>query len=164
MTICPVCKIDKDNSEFYKSSSRSTGIQYLCKKCSNIKVTAGHKIKYDANPEKYRKLARERYKLNQVRYSANNRARAWQRKVDTLTYYSGGTPTCNCCGEKEIKFLTIDHINGLSVEEKKHSRNRGGHTFYSKLKKQGYPSGYQVLCYNCNCAKGFYGQCPHRES
>ena len=32
------------------------------------------------------------------------------------------------------------------------------------LKKLGYPKdGYQLLCHNCNCAKGWYGACPHTE-
>ena len=27
-----------------------------------------------------------------------------------------------------------------------------------------YPPGYQVLCHNCNLAKGFYGSCPHQKT
>ena len=25
-----------------------------------------------------------------------------------------------------------------------------------------YPDGFQVLCHNCNMAKGIYGKCPHK--
>jgi hypothetical protein len=73
----------------------------------------------------------------------------------------GGTK-CICCNETEIRFLTIDHINGGGS---KHRAEIGhGKTIYSWLKNNGYPNGYQVLCYNCNCAKGFYGECPHETA
>jgi ribosomal protein L37AE/L43A len=164
LVYCPECKEKKLKSEFHKDSGRSTGIQYQCKKCKNRLSAAAHKVQYDLDPEKWRAIARERYQKNKVRYSANNRTRAWQRKVNTLTHYSHGTPVCACCGETEIKFLSLDHVNGLSPEEKAKGRHRtGGHSFYSKLKVQGYPTGYQVYCYNCNCAKGFYGKCPHQR-
>jgi hypothetical protein len=33
-----------------------------------------------------------------------------------------------------------------------------------KVKAAGYPKDrYQLLCHNCNMAKGFYGLCPHQE-
>ncbi len=41
--------------------------------------------------------------------------------------------------------------------------NPGGSVLYSWLKKQGYPPGFQVLCHNCNLAKGYYGACPHQN-
>jgi hypothetical protein len=31
------------------------------------------------------------------------------------------------------------------------------------LKRRGFPPGHQVLCHNCNMAKQFYGQCPHKK-
>jgi len=34
---------------------------------------------------------------------------------------------------------------------------------YRWLKKQGYPKGYQVLCFNCNFASA-WGVCPHQET
>jgi len=27
---------------------------------------------------------------------------------------------------------------------------------------QGYPTGFRVLCHNCNQAIGLYGYCPHK--
>lgn len=30
-------------------------------------------------------------------------------------------------------------------------------------RKNNYPKGFQVLCHNCNLAKGFYGKCPHQK-
>jgi hypothetical protein len=41
---------------------------------------------------------------------------------------------------------------------------RGGVRFYSWLRRNNYPEGYQVLCFNCNIAKGLYGVCPHQAA
>lgn len=83
-------------------------------------------------------------------------------KIEVFTHYSNGTPKCTCCGETEIKFLSIDHINGGGG---KHIRKikRFGSSFYQWLKQYNYPSGYQVLCMNCNFAKGHFGECPHKQ-
>jgi hypothetical protein len=31
------------------------------------------------------------------------------------------------------------------------------------LAKHGYPDTFQLLCHNCNLARGFYGTCPHQR-
>lgn len=68
---------------------------------------------------------------------------------------------CACCGETEPKFLTIDHINGGgNVQRKK--LGKSGFVMYKWLIKNNFPDGFQLLCYNCNCAKGFFGECPHQ--
>ncbi len=78
-----------------------------------------------------------------------------------MTYYSGGSVACVCCGESEMLFLSLDHIHGGGNEDRK---VRGsGVKLYTKLRKAGYPGGFQVLCFNCNMAKGSFGTCPHKE-
>jgi hypothetical protein len=69
---------------------------------------------------------------------------------------------CECCGEAEPRFLTIDHIRGNGQEDK---RNIGsGNKLYRSLKRRGFPrDGLRLLCYNCNCARGQFGVCPHEE-
>jgi hypothetical protein len=57
--------------------------------------------------------------------------------------------------------LSIDHVNGGGTEQRRTGMK--GSIFYRWLKKEGYPRGYQVLCHNCNQAKGFYGECPHQR-
>lgn len=38
-----------------------------------------------------------------------------------------------------------------------------GWNFYRWLKNNGFPKkDFQLLCFNCNCAKGFFGMCPHK--
>ena len=89
------------------------------------------------------------------------RLRAIRFKV--LNHYGGIPPKCQCCEEKEIKFLSIDHINGGGNKHRKTITKSGkGGNMHWWLLKHNFPKGFQVLCHNCNMAKGFYGNCPHK--
>jgi hypothetical protein len=89
--------------------------------------------------------------------SAYSRARRQRLRVEVIRHYGG---RCACCGEKRYEFLTIDHINGKGgAHRKRLARNR----VHLWLWSHGYPKGFQVLCFNCNCAKGIYGVCPHKR-
>ena len=88
--------------------------------------------------------------LGRKRYNVKQR-----NKV--LEYYGN---YCHCCGENEIKFLSIDHINGGGTKHRKQIGG-GGTSLYLWLIKNNFPIGFQILCYNCNMAKGLYGKCPH---
>lgn len=38
-----------------------------------------------------------------------------------------------------------------------------GDKLFAYLKRAGYPPGYQVLCFNCNCGRAKRGGvCPHK--
>lgn len=56
----------------------------------------------------------------------------------------------NC---SDIRCLTIDHINGGGTKEREKNKIPSGQAFYTWLKKNGYPDGYQVLCMNCQFIK-----------
>lgn len=87
-------------------------------------------------------------------------------KFVVFSHYSNGKPKCKCCGETEMVFLALDHINGGGKQHRKeifNGRNSGGRGYYSWLKRNNYPEGYQILCHNCNFAKGDSGKvCPHQ--
>lgn len=73
---------------------------------------------------------------------------------------------CQCCGESTLDFLTIDHIEQNGAEHRRElnfNNSCTGYHFYLWLKKNNWPQnlGLQVLCSNCNTAKGAYGVCPH---
>jgi hypothetical protein len=110
----------------------------------------------------------------QARYRHSPKGRAATRirdsrfqrnlRITVIGHYSQGLWKCACCGESHIEFLSIDHVNGGG---NKHRReigiHCGGKPFYQWLKRSGYPSGYRVLCHNCNFASG-HGGCPHTKS
>ncbi len=77
-----------------------------------------------------------------------------------ISHYCNGDIKCACCGEKTYSFLTVDHISGGGT---KHRKNLNGETIYHWLKKNNYPEGYQILCFNCNCGSYMNNDiCPHK--
>lgn len=91
----------------------------------------------------------------------NAKAQRYRRKMRlrVLEAYGG---KCACCGEATPEFLSIDHIDGNgNAHRRAISKYKNAAVFYFWLVKQGFPPGFRVLCYNCNCARGFYGRCPH---
>ena len=77
-----------------------------------------------------------------------------------LARYGG---TCRCCGESEPKFLSVDHIDGGGRKHRESTSGTGGTVFYRWIVRNGFPTYLQILCHNCNMAKGMYGVCPHQE-
>lgn len=67
---------------------------------------------------------------------------------------------CVCCKENIEQFLTIDHINNDGAEH----RRIIGSGIYRWLIKNNYPTGFQILCWNCNSSKGMYRECPHKSA
>lgn len=71
-------------------------------------------------------------------------------KFLTIFHYTNGKMCCANCGENIFELLTIDHINGGGS---KHRKVIGYHNIYVWLRRNDFPNGYQVLCYNCNLVK-----------
>ena len=89
------------------------------------------------------------------------------RKIRIINHYGG---ICACCGESELMFLAIDHINGGGNEHRRqignNPKNRCGSSstqFYKWIEKNDFPDILQVLCHNCNMGKHLNaGICPHK--
>ena len=128
------------------------------------------KRKYRKNKAKYQKLSKAYYKANKDKNQAKTKIYRDQTraalKLEVLQHYSvSKIPVCKCCGEGMYEFMSLDHVNGDGAEHRrKHPKARAGHSFYSWLKRNGFPEGLQVLCFNCNCAKGAFGVCPHQNT
>lgn len=97
---------------------------------------------------------------------ARDSGKAKQNRLDLkkLVFESYGGAFCNCCGETHDAFLALDHIHENSKEfAEVNNAPRRGYGLYGWLKRNGFPSGFQVLCYNCNNAKHKNGGiCPHQ--
>jgi hypothetical protein len=89
------------------------------------------------------------------------RRRFQEQRIVCLRHYSGGTPQCACCNERTIEFLSLDHIEGGGTA---HRREVGPSQMWAWLINHDFPDGFQILCHNCNLAKGFYGVCPHQAT
>ena len=79
---------------------------------------------------------------------------------EVLEYYSLNLMICDCCYEDNEEFLTIDHINGCGKELRK--KQGEGTRLYHWIKRNNFPEGFRVLCYNCNCSSKRFGICPHK--
>lgn len=114
---------------------------------------------------------REKTKKYRDKYYANNRKEIIKQhtytnlksrrlaRLDCIEYYSGGKNCCECCGEKHLEFLAIDHKNGGGGKHRKSLQEY----LPLILKRRGFPKGYRILCHNCNGSIGFYGYCPHQK-
>jgi|TARA_R110000868_G_scaffold314947_1_gene575876 hypothetical protein len=87
-----------------------------------------------------------------------------QNRCRNEVFAAYGGYQCNCCNETEQMFLSIDHIDNNGAAERKSGLYGGSGTgFYQWLKKSEFPSGYQVLCMNCQIGKHKNGGvCPHQ--
>lgn len=103
-------------------------------------------------------LCEEHHNKNAIRTKANVREK---RKL-VLEKYGG---TCVCCGESVYEFLTLDHKNNDGAkhreELKKAGKPRHASSMVDFAAANNFPDFLQILCWNCNCAKGFHGECPH---
>jgi hypothetical protein len=90
--------------------------------------------------------------------------KAFQLKYKLECFNAYGGAKCACCGETRLYFLTLDHVNGDGALDRAGGRDTGmsGNKTYNRLRSLGYPDRerYQVLCFNCNCAKGVNSVCP----
>lgn len=107
-------------------------------------------------------MEQRRYCSPACRDAAAKEQRVDARKVqrmEILQAYGGPEPACVCCGEREPLFLALDHINGGGHQQRKELGSGG---FYTWLRKNNYPAGFQVLCHNCNFGRQINGgACPH---
>ena len=127
-----------------------------------------------------KKYSHEYYERNKDRIkkqvAASQRARrtevnayhvTWRKRLraEAIRVYGG---TCDCCGEAEPMFLTIHHVEGNGNAHRLEvcgSVRRGGEKFYAWLKRQGWPAGFAVRCWNCNSGAEMNGGiCPHEEA
>jgi len=131
-----------------------------------MSYTKEQQRQYDSQPERMEKhRLREAARKLRPEVAAYRKAYEKEReprltkrlKREVILAYGG---KCMCCGEREIEFLTIDHINGHGKEDR--AQHGTGNQFYRHLRQE-HPDHVQVLCFNCNWAKGHYGSCPHER-
>ena len=103
---------------------------------------------------------------NKKKVKETQQSKQRKDKLIVINKISKGINCCICCSEKDIKFLTLDHIHGDGAEKRKETGSRGGWMYYSWLIANNFPEDHklQIMCYNCNCAKRDNNNiCPHEE-
>ncbi len=109
------------------------------------------------NREKYLEYQRNYRKTPEGLAKKKAKQKEWNERIKkaVLDHYGH---SCKCCGETMNDFLTVDHIDGYITGP------RAGTTLRKWLIDNNFPPGFQILCWNCNQAKYFYGTCPHKKS
>jgi|SRR5688572_27083185 len=85
--------------------------------------------------------------------------RAREIKAEAVAAYGG---ECRCCGETELAFLSLDHVNGDGKKHRQEIFGQKGGSMWAWAKRNEYPSSLRLLCFNCNFAE-HWGGCPHRQ-
>jgi hypothetical protein len=99
-----------------------------------------------------------------IRQKESEKTRKNQQRCRNEVFAAYGGHVCNCCGETEPMFLSIDHVHNDGAKERKSGLYTNGTGFYTWLRKNKFPPGYQVLCMNCQIGKHKNGGvCPHQR-
>lgn len=83
-------------------------------------------------------------------------------KKTIIDHYGGA---CVLCGERNIGFLTLDHINNDGHIERRSKKYKEGRIqYYRRIIREGFPNTLQVLCWSCNRKKYFeYLRCKPKS-
>ena len=104
--------------------------------------------------KKWRIRNKEKLKIRNKVYK-----KKYDIKIKNIVFNHYGTE-CACCGESNLFFLSIDHMNGGGTQHRIKIKNK----FYNWLIKNNFPKGYQTLCFNCNWGRHINkGICPHKN-
>lgn len=157
-----IAKNNKSRKEkgICKDCPNSTDGKVYCKDCIN-RMEECRKKRYEN--KKTKGLCREclneavggKSRCENCLAKARNYHRE-QKKI-VLDHYGA---KCNCpnCDVIEFEFLTVDHMDNDGAKHRKEISS-----IFTWIIKNKFPSNIQILCWNCNCAKQYFGGCNHRK-
>jgi len=157
-----------------------------CSKCGGSEELAPRRKHCKTCEREYQRIYRqknaERLKKHNAEYlkarrespefirSERKRGREYWQALRREVMGAYGGSVCACCGETEEQFLTIDHVFNDGAKHRRQIGYKDGNGKGSSsatlrwLKTHNYPSGFQVLCMNCNLGKQRNGGiCPHKS-
>lgn len=159
MKICSVCKIPKDEAEFYKNKAQPTGLHYECKTCFK-KITSKHESKYKARRNElhrgYYKADPQKYIDKVKKWASSNREyvrvkdREYRKKFpDKFKNYDLKKNYGTTLEEKNRRF----HLQGnkCAICKKAIPKERLRHFDHNHNTKE----LRGILCHGCNMILGF---------
>ena len=146
-------------------------------KAKERKLKPGYiKKRKEYNQREERKAKQRERQLNPINIEKRRHTRDTNR-LRILKHYSkqlsnSDIPCCRCCGENyHIDFLALDHIAGRKqMDSEEHlmkldyKSSMHGIPLHNWIIENNFPKGFQILCQNCNFAKGMIrnkNKCPH---
>lgn len=138
----------------HKDMIRESGRKY---RDSHKEAMKEYRKKYqELHREETNAKAREAYKRDIVKKKEYQKKYIKETKLKFLDMYGNA---CVCCGETIPDLLTIEHKLGQIRKTKE-----TGTVAYRKAIQKYSPDLYEILCWNCNCARGQLGYCPHNPT
>lgn len=134
-------------------AATAEGVLRVCRVCEVEKPLEDFGEYQSHGIKKRRHQCRACLRPKMRQYTTESNAR---RKLEVIQAYGGH---CACCGTEYLPHLTVDHIDGGGTQERRSSTTN----LYARLRAEGFPPGYQVLCFNCNFAKWAQGACGCSE-
>lgn len=155
------------NKKYYQENKEKIAEQWKKYYQENKEKRKEYNKKYHIKYYQENKESRKRYSNNyrqENKEKIKEQSKKYQQKNKEIVYnhYSHGVIQCACCGEKEIDFLSLDHIYNNGAEHRKKSRTT---TLVCWAIKNNFPPIFQLLCMNCNFSKGKKGnncKCIHQ--
>lgn len=164
-----VPKTDKVIAELVNRDDPRLLVHSRCKECYNK-----YHVKWRAEQgDRYRNKMKARHHERRAKMSPEELMRAKAHdslktknryaEMKNLVYNAYGGYKCACCGETEVSFLTIDHVNNDGGHMRKNVHGSTGTRTLQWLVNNNFPEGYQILCWNCQWGKQKNnGICPHQ--
>jgi hypothetical protein len=135
--------------QFYlwlRRSGYPSGYDVLCQNCQRIKVVERREWGFHAKDPDDLTDHYRRYRDYYARFNSE-----FFRKVrDEAIHHYSPEGRCTGCGFDDFRALQIHHELGGG---RKHVRAEGTNNLAWILRRDGYPSGFTVLCANCNWLK-----------
>jgi hypothetical protein len=180
MKLCSVCKVQKKEEDYYKHPQTKDGLGSHCKECHQLIGKSSYKkmrakigddkwrektrlsmsVWRKRHPEKAKARNKKYRELNRDRYNLARRTKLSQVKDEVYKRYGS---KCKCCGESNLLFLTLDHINN---DGGSHRKKIGINSLHLWAIKNDCPNTLQLLCFNCNLGRAMRGGknkiCPHK--
>lgn len=133
---CRRCHATKPLTEFALSKTSRGGRRWQCNDCRRNGQAK----------------CQQRYRAKN-RNSENMKNAVRHQQIKDYAFAAYGGYCCVWCGCTEKENLQIDHLNNDGKAHRKSLSDTDRKLFFRYLKKAGYPSGYQVLCRQCNVYK-----------
>lgn len=130
--ICTTCNVLQVRENFHKSKIHHDGLSYYCKDCVR---------------ETFKNRYKGRYNGRRTNYSRSVPIKTAELRRQVFNMFGN---KCLKCGFDDARALQIDHINGGG---NKHVRSVFILTRYRAILKD--PTGFQLLCANCNWIKRY---------
>jgi hypothetical protein len=163
----------KESTKKYRKSSKG---KIKAKEYSQRPEVKAKQKEWRSRPEVKAKL-KEYHERPEVRLRRQDQEQ-YDRLLILKTYSkrlsNSTTPCCICCGENfHSDFLAIDHIAGRKQMDSEpelvkigYSSKLLAYALYLWIIENDFPSGFQILCSNCNFAKGMKknnNECPMKN-